>query len=93
MTHSFHQYTLQLVGVDRQRLINEMAERGIPVMVYYPIPLHLQKAYRSNRYSQGDFPVAEKLSATVCSLPMHTELDKEQMEYITSNFLDILGQC
>ena len=92
-THSFHQYTLQLVGVDRQRLISKMAERGIPVMVYYPIPLHLQKAYRSDRYSQGDFPVAEKLSATVCSLPIHTELDKEQMEYITSNFLDILGQC
>jgi pleiotropic regulatory protein degT len=92
-THSFHQYTLQLVGVDRQHLISKMAERGIPVMIYYPIPLHLQKAYRSNRYSQGDFPVAEKLSETVCSLPMHTELDKEQMEYIISNFLDILGQC
>ena len=52
-------------------------------MVYYPVPLHLQKAYRNERYSEGDFPVAERLSANVLSLPMHTELDVEQLTFIT----------
>lgn len=92
-THAFHQYTLKLVGVDRAKLIKEMSEEGIPVMIYYPIPLHMQKAYDDPRYSEGDFPVAEELAATVCSLPMHTELDSEQLEYITSNFLEIISHC
>lgn len=92
-THSFHQYTLKLVGVERTKLIEEMGKRGVPVMIYYPIPLHLQKAYRNERYSEGDFPVAEMLSASVCSLPMHTELDDEQLNYIVTNFLDVLQNC
>lgn len=92
-THAFHQYTLKLVGVDREKFIKEMSEKGIPVMIYYPIPLHMQKAYNDPRYREGDFPVAEELSATVCSLPMHTELDCEQLEYITSNFLEIISHC
>ncbi len=92
-THSYHQYTLRLVGIDRQILIDEMAKKGIPVMIYYPIPLHLQKAYRDERYRQGDFPIAEQLSDTVCSLPMHTELDDEQLNYIVSCFLDTIRQC
>ncbi|KGN82859.1 Pleiotropic regulatory protein [Porphyromonadaceae bacterium COT-184 OH4590] len=90
-THSYHQYTLRLVGIDRQILIDEMAKKGIPVMIYYPIPLHLQKAYRDERYRQGDFPIAEQLADTVCSLPMHTELDDEQLNYITTNFLNIIS--
>ena len=92
-THAFHQYTLRLVGVDRDKFIKAMAEKGIPVMIYYPIPLHLQKAYTDPRYKQGDFPVAEDLSDTVCSLPMHTELDSEQLEYITNHFLEIIENC
>lgn len=92
-THSFHQYTLKLVGIERAKLIDEMGKRGIPVMVYYPIPLHLQKAYRDERYSEGDFPISEMLSATVCSLPMHTELDNEQLDYIATNFLEVLQNC
>ena len=59
-----------------------LKEHSIPSMIYYPIPLHLQKAYQSDRYGEGDFPVAEKLSKTVLSLPMHTELDEEQLNYI-----------
>ncbi len=81
-THVFHQYTLRLVDVDRDALRNGLAEAGIPAMIYYPVPLHLQKAYQDERYQPGDFPVAEKLVACVLSLPMHTCLDDEQLDYI-----------
>ncbi|MDR3326996.1 MAG: DegT/DnrJ/EryC1/StrS family aminotransferase [Prevotellaceae bacterium] len=92
-THSFHQYTLKLIDTDRDRLIAEMQKKNIPVMIYYPVPLHLQKAYQDERYKGGDFPVAEKLSKTVVSLPMHTELDTEQLNYISENFLKIIADC
>jgi dTDP-4-amino-4,6-dideoxygalactose transaminase len=86
--HVFHQYTLQLNGVDRQGLRDHLASRDIPAMIYYPIPLHLQKAYRDERYKAGDFPVTEKLCDSVVSLPMHTELDEETLKYITSAVLE-----
>ena len=86
-THVFHQYTLRLLHVDRDALRNALAQAGIPAMVYYPIPLHMQKAYQDPRYQQGDFPVAEQLAACVLSLPMHTELDDEQLAYITEQLL------
>jgi dTDP-4-amino-4,6-dideoxygalactose transaminase len=89
-THVFHQYTLKLNGVDRSALQKALAEKGIPVMIYYPVPLHLQKAYKNERYKSGDFPVAEKLCECVLSLPMHTELDEEQLEYITNSIKEIL---
>ena len=80
------------MDVDRDALRNALAEKGIPSMIYYPIPLHLQKAYQDSRYKAGDFPVAEKLAACVLSLPMHTELDEEQLIYITETVLDIVNQ-
>ena len=86
-THVFHQYTLRVVGADRDALREGLAERGIPAMIYYPVPLHQQKAYIDPRYKDGDFPVAERLAACVLSLPMHTELDNEQLDYITSTVL------
>lgn len=89
-THVFHQYTLRVIGFDRDKLREELAARNIPAMIYYPVPLHQQKAYLDPRYKDGDFPVAERLSACVLSLPMHTELDDEQLAYITSNVLDII---
>ena len=89
-THVFHQYTLRLVDVDRDALRNTLAQAGIPTMVYYPIPLHMQKAYQDPRYETGDFPIAEKLAACVLSLPMHTELDNEQLEYITTHVLQAI---
>ena len=89
-THVFHQYTLRVVGADRDKLREDLAERGIPAMIYYPVPLHQQKAYLDPRYKDGDFPVAERLAACVLSLPMHTELDEEQLEYITSNVLELI---
>ena len=83
-THAFHQYTLRCVGVNRDALREKLVEKGVPAMVYYPIPLHQQKAYRDVRYKEGDFPVAERLATEVLSLPMHTELSEEQLEYIVN---------
>lgn len=82
-THVFHQYTLRMTGIDRDSVQQQLKEKGIPSMIYYPVPLHMQKAYRDARYKEGDFPVAEQLVRCVLSLPMHTELDNEQLEYIT----------
>jgi dTDP-4-amino-4,6-dideoxygalactose transaminase len=78
-------------SVDRDKLIGFMAEKQIPVMIYYPVPLHLQKAYTDNRYQAGDFPVSEYLAANVISLPIHTELDSEQLDYITTNLIEGIG--
>lgn len=87
-THVFHQYTLVLNGVNRDELRQHLASKEIPAMIYYPIPLHMQKAYKDDRYKEGAFPITEKLCASVISLPMHTELDEEQLEYITRSVLD-----
>ncbi len=89
-THVFHQYTVQLNGVDRNALREFLASKDIPAMIYYPIPLHLQKAYLDPRYKTGDFPVTEKLCDSVVSFPMHTELDEETLNYITTNVLEFL---
>jgi len=89
-THVFHQYTLKLKGVNRSEMQKFLAEKGIPAMVYYPVPLHLQKAYEDVRYHSGDFPVAEKLSDCVLSLPMHTELSEEQLDFICKNVLEFV---
>jgi len=86
--HVFHQYTLQLVGVDRAALREYLASKDIPAMIYYPIPLHLQKAYLDPSYKAGDFPVTERLCESVMSLPMHTELDEETLKYITDSVLE-----
>jgi dTDP-4-amino-4,6-dideoxygalactose transaminase len=91
-THVFHQYTLQLCGVDRDKLREHLAARNIPAMIYYPIPLHMQKAYRDERYKEGDFPVTEALCKCVISLPMHTELSNEQLKFITDSVLEFVNQ-
>jgi UDP-2-acetamido-2-deoxy-ribo-hexuluronate aminotransferase len=88
--HVFHQYTLLLNGVDRNALREFLSEKNIPAMIYYPIPLHMQKAYEDKRYKKGDFPVTEKLCASVISLPMHTELDDETLEFITASVKEFL---
>lgn len=90
-SHVFHQYTLRLLDVDRDALRAALAEAGVPAMIYYPVPLHMQKAYQDARYQTGDFPVAERLADCVLSLPMHTELDEEQLEFITMQVLKNLG--
>jgi len=89
-SHVFHQYTLLTDGIDRAGLQQYLASKDIPAMIYYPVPLHLQKAYQDPRYSEGDFPVTEDLARRVISLPMHTELDEEQLKYITSSVLEFI---
>lgn len=91
-THVFHQYTLQLHGIDRQQLRDYLASKNIPSMIYYPVPLHLQKAYTSDRYKAGDFPVTEALCACVLSLPMHSELDEATLAYITESVLEFVNK-
>jgi UDP-2-acetamido-2-deoxy-ribo-hexuluronate aminotransferase len=91
-THVFHQYTLVIKDLNQFELQNYMNEKGIPVMIYYPVPMHMQKAYQDPRYKEGDFPVTEMLSKSVISLPMHTELDEQQLKYITENLLEYLKQ-
>lgn len=86
--HVFHQYTLKLKGVDRAKLQKFLEERGIPAMIYYPVPVHLQEAYRGYGYSEGSLPITERLCDCVISLPMHTELDKEQLKFITDSVLE-----
>jgi dTDP-4-amino-4,6-dideoxygalactose transaminase len=87
-THVFHQYTLMTSDLDRDGLLEYLKSKDIPAAIYYPVPLHLQKAYLSPRYREGDLPVTEEASKRVISLPMSTELDEEQLEYITSAVLE-----
>ncbi len=89
-THVFHQYTLQIIGYDRTELREKLTEHGIPAMIYYPIPLHKQNAYKNERFKTNDFPITQKLCDTVLSLPMHTELDEETLNYITNTLLTII---
>ncbi|MFN6378678.1 MAG: DegT/DnrJ/EryC1/StrS family aminotransferase [Flavobacteriales bacterium] len=91
-THVFHQYTLITDGVDRFGLQDFLSTKGIPAMVYYPVPLHMQKAYVDPRYKEGDFPVTEELCKRVISLPMHTELSQEQLDFIVSSVKEFVGK-
>ena len=84
-THVFHQYTLKTNGVDRQELIDFLKEKGIPAMVYYPVPLHQQKAYIRPEFNNEDYPITMELCESVLSLPIHTEMDENQLKYITES--------
>jgi dTDP-4-amino-4,6-dideoxygalactose transaminase len=86
----FHQYTLKIQGADRDALVTHLQEKEIPCGVYYPIPLHKQKAYMSDRYNDADFKVTNTLINQVISLPMHTELEDDQINFITSTVIDFL---
>lgn len=89
-SHVFHQYTLITEGIDRFGLQEFLAARHIPAMVYYPVPVHLQKAYTDPRYLPGSFPVTEHLAERVISLPMHTEMEEDQFEHIVKGVQDFL---
>ena len=88
--HVFHQYTVKLNGVDRKSLRDFLLERGVPTMIYYPIPLHMQKAYKSEKYQNEDFKITNVLCEQVLSLPMHTELNEEVLEYVTESIKSFL---
>jgi UDP-2-acetamido-2-deoxy-ribo-hexuluronate aminotransferase len=90
--HIFHQYTLQVEVGRRDALKNDLNSKEIPAMIYYPVPLHLQKAYAGLGYGVGDFPIAEELSEKVLSLPMHTEMESDQLETIISAVTNFFNQ-
>jgi dTDP-4-amino-4,6-dideoxygalactose transaminase len=90
-THTFHQYTLVLNGVDRKALMDHLTAKGIACAVYYPVALHNQKAFQEFKYIPTDFPVTDKLCETVMSLPMNTELDEKTLKYITDSVLEFFG--
>ena len=81
-SHVFHQYTLRLTNGKRDEMVKFLNENGVPCGVYYPIPLHSQNAYKRDEYKESDFKITNQISKEVFSLPMHSELDEEQQEYI-----------
>jgi UDP-2-acetamido-2-deoxy-ribo-hexuluronate aminotransferase len=89
--HVFHQYTLKITNGKRNELHQHLLDNNIPNAIYYPVPLHAQKAYKDERYNENDFKVTNQLIETVISLPMHTELEKEQLEFITKTILQFVG--
>lgn len=89
--HVFHQYTLKITNGKRDALVQHLNDNGIPCGVYYPIPLHNQKAYVDERYNEADFPVTNQLVKEVISLPMHTELDEEQLNFITAKIIEFVN--
>jgi len=91
-THVFHQYTLKTRGIDRNALQTFLSDKNIPAMIYYPVALHNQKAYKREGVSDEDFPVTMELCDCVISLPMHTELDNEQLEYITNSVKEFFNK-
>ncbi|AVR45448.1 transcriptional regulator [Christiangramia fulva] len=90
-THVYHQYTLQVKNGKRDALAKHLQEKGIPFGIYYPIPLHKQKAYEDPRYNDKDFPVTNRLVKEVISLPMHTELEDDQIDFIATTIKDFLN--
>ena len=88
--HVFHQYVLRIVDADRNALMQHLLDKGIPCAIYYPIPLHSQKAYLDPRYKEEQFPVTNQLVQEVIALPMHTELDDEQIKFITDSVIEFL---
>jgi UDP-2-acetamido-2-deoxy-ribo-hexuluronate aminotransferase len=91
-THVFHQYTLQCKGISRDEMKKFLESHDVPAMIYYPVPLHMQKAYSDPRYKVGDFPVTEHLCEVVISLPMHTEMQDDQLNHIIQTVNQFLNQ-
>jgi len=91
-THVYHQYTLKIKNGKRDALAKHLQEKGIPFGIYYPIPLHRQKAYLDERYNEDDFTVTNQLVKEVISLPMHTELEDDQIQHISKTIIDFLNK-
>jgi len=92
-THVFHQYTLQTKGINRDELQSYLKSKGIPSMVYYPIPLYKQDAFKPYINKMMDLPVTENLCQSVISLPIHTEMKEETQEYIIHHLLQYIATC
>ncbi|CAL2095775.1 DegT/DnrJ/EryC1/StrS family aminotransferase [Tenacibaculum sp. 190524A02b] len=90
-THVFHQYTLRITNGKRDELHQHLLDNNIPNAIYYPVPLHAQEAYKDERYNENDFKITNQLINEVISLPMHTELDEEQLNFIIKTVRDFLS--
>ena len=90
--HVFHQYTLTLHDTDRNALNKYLAEKGIPSMIYYPVPAHKQKMFEVFGGNEFHLPVTDWLTERVISLPMHTELDEEQQSFIVEHVLEFVNK-
>ena len=91
-THVFHQYTLKTTGLDRNEMQKFLQEKGVPSMIYYPVPVHKQKAYANSRFENMDFSSTDDLCSRVISLPMQTELDNEQLELIVNSVKEYINK-
>ena len=91
-THVFHQYTLKTKKTNREDLIEFLNEKGIPAMIYYPVPLHQQKAYVRPEFKDEDYPITMELCKSVISLPIHTEMDESQLKYITESIKEFFNK-
>ena len=89
--HVFHQYTLKLKGINRDEVQEKLKAKGIPSMVYYPIPAHKQKMFEAFGLSNTDLTLTEKLTEQVISLPIHTEMKEEEQQFIINQFLEIIN--
>ena len=87
--HVYHQYVVVLKGLDRAKVMEHLQSKGIACAIYYPVALHMQKAYADPRYKKGDFPVCEYLCDHVRALPIHTEFTDEQLKYVTDAVLEM----
>lgn len=91
-SHIFHQYTIKVKNGQRDALSKFLEMQKIPSMIYYPGPLHMQKAYEYLGYTENDFPVTTELCKEVLSLPMHPDMEREQIDYITLNVLKFFNK-
>jgi dTDP-4-amino-4,6-dideoxygalactose transaminase len=91
-SHIFHQYTIKVENSKRDELKKFLESKKIPSMVYYPAPLHVQKAYSYLGYNENDFPVTTSLCKEVLSLPMHPDMEKDQLDYIATNVLEFFDK-
>jgi UDP-2-acetamido-2-deoxy-ribo-hexuluronate aminotransferase len=89
-THVFHQYTVKLNSIDREAMVNYLSEQGIPSMIYYPLPAHKQGMFKSFGKEDQDLPITNLLTTQVLSFPIHTEMEQEQLEYITKHIIHFI---
>ena len=89
--HVFHQYTMRLIGIDRNALNAYLADNGVPSMIYYPVPAHKQEMFAEFGSDATDLPVTDLLTTQVLSLPIHTEMEQEQLDFICGHIADFIN--
>ncbi len=89
-SHVYHQYTIRVLNTNRDKLAEHLSNDNIPYGIYYPVPLHRQKAYSNDDYIENSFKITNKMVNEVISLPMHTELEENQIDYISGSIKSFL---